>query len=566
VGFAVVLVSIVSLRDSNQSREVRVISPTTVTTARSVRSAVSLPSRYLFEQISVANGSLYLFGEIADSTSSKCASTTVDPQTLQLGQIREASCNDPTAHGQTVGVVNTYLQTSNSATIRVARADPHTGHVSNGPVVMTYDNVSDTKPVSVVGGKWLWIYDVATTKGAELLQVSAASGKVVNTVSMPLIYRPLMAANDDGLWLGPLINGGAPAALYHVASGSKAATVVVSGHDSVCWLVGSGHDLWVGSGPTCLQQTIRRYRGSDPRPVFAVPDHGYAPNNVVGSETDGLWTMQWVPPPSATIQSASRLPQEVVRIDPDTGSERVVARLPGVAFSKYTQSSSGLLEGQAAYLNGELYLLEPPFRQGGYRGYSTLIRVALSPPSAPTSPTPSGCAISGFSTPSWPKSATLASVAAADAPATARQFIATELGIGDVAAVGGLKVRESACTVHVRVGKLEGDVNFIALSTRRYVVEGFNLGEISGTSINVTGRHLEVSYDTKCGACTSWEGHVRYGDAVTSVGPARSSHMTAELRGDPSVSGGYLFVDRLADGSIWSAHAATIPPGDFAAS
>ena len=55
---------------------------------------------------------------------------------------------------------------------------------------MVYDNASDTKPVSVVGRDWLWIYDVATTKGAELLQVSAASGKVVNTVSMPSPYAP----------------------------------------------------------------------------------------------------------------------------------------------------------------------------------------------------------------------------------------------------------------------------------------------------------------------------------------------------------------------------------------
>jgi hypothetical protein len=194
------------------------------------------------------------------------------------------------------------------------------------------------------------------------------------------------------------------------------------------------------------------------------------------------------------------------------------------------------------------------------------VRVQGRPSSVPTSPTPSACVVSTFSPPSWPKSGTLPSVSPADAAATARRFVATELGVAHVSAVSELKISNSGCTVHVRVGKLQGIVSFIDLSTQRYVVAGFNLGEISGGSMQVTGRHVDVFYDPECLLCTSREMHIRYGDAVTSVGPTRSSHMTADLSKDPRVSGGYVFVGRLSDGSIGNALATTISPGNFAAS
>jgi hypothetical protein len=243
---------------------------------------------------------------------------------------------------------------------------------------MTYDHGSTSNPMTALGGGWLWIYDVATTNGPEVLQVSASSGQVVDTVAMPTLYRPIMAANDDGLWLGPFITGGGPATLYRVGSRSHTATVVVSGRDSVCWLLGSGHHLWAGIGPTCIQQTITRFDGTDLKPAFEVADRGYEPGSVVGNEIDGLWTMQWMPPLGTTIPPPSPRPQDIVRIDPDSGAESIIARLPPVAFPISPPSNAGLADGQAVLSDGSLYLLEPPLRQGGYNGYSSLVRVALS--------------------------------------------------------------------------------------------------------------------------------------------------------------------------------------------
>jgi hypothetical protein len=364
--------------------------PTTVKNSPTSRSSVSLSAKYLFDQISVAQGRLVLSGEVADTAASNppCASAIVDPRTLQAGAVREAPCNGVAA-GETIGFVSGFVRKSNDATIRIARVDVRTGHVSDGPVVMVYSFGSTSRPVSAAGGGWLWVFDAAPTKGPELLQVSASTGRVVNTVTMPPIYRPIMAANDDGLWLGPSISGGGPAALYFVAPGSKTPEVVLPGlvpstatrsgttAQSVCWLVGSGHDLWSGIGPTCDQQTIRRYNGTNLEPVFAVPDRGYDPNAVVGGKTQGLWTMQWVPPLGTGIPTAALRAQVIVRIDPDTGIEKVLARVPAIALPQYGDASLGLLDEQAAYLDGALYLLEPPFRDGGYTGYANLIRVAL---------------------------------------------------------------------------------------------------------------------------------------------------------------------------------------------
>jgi len=147
---------------------------------------------------------------------------------------------------------------------------------------------------------------------------------------------------------------------------------VVGAHNSVCWLFGSGHDLWAGIGLSCGRQTIQHYTGIELQ--FNASESGHDPTAVVGDATHGLFTMQWVPPAGIGPPTVSPRAQEIVRIDPGTCAERVVVRLPAVAP---TLASGGLDAGQAAYLGGSLYLLEPPFRQGGYLGYSRLLRVPL---------------------------------------------------------------------------------------------------------------------------------------------------------------------------------------------
>jgi hypothetical protein len=263
----------------------------------------------------------------------------VDPQTLDIGSGSDANCNDPAVDGETVGVVNGYIPDSNNATISIARVDPETGKTSVGPVVMTYGSYSDTRPVMAYGGGWLWIYDDSTIVSgaervnvsnpgtAELLQVSTSSGQIVDTVPVPVLYRPLMAADNDGLWIGNSVEGGEcsgcspPDALYYVAPGSdKAAVAIPDSKLIVCWLLGSGRSS-LGRDRTrksgCSQETIWRLDGTDFQPVFKVPDQGYDPNTssemnrTASGQCSGLISQPVSPPPLARRRSWASTPTPV---------------------------------------------------------------------------------------------------------------------------------------------------------------------------------------------------------------------------------------------------------------
>ena len=68
--------------------------------------------------------------------------------------------------------------------------------------------------------------------------------------------------------------------------------------------------------------------------------------------------------------------EEILSIDPDTGTESVAATLPSVQ-APVAAEDEGLAQGQAVYLDGALYLLEPPFRENGYLGYSSIVRIVV---------------------------------------------------------------------------------------------------------------------------------------------------------------------------------------------
>jgi hypothetical protein len=102
---------------------------------------------------------------------------------------------------------------------------------------MRFNDLSDTRPVWTYGPGTLWIYDVAAVDSAgrraraELIEISTRTGKVVRTVRMPSLVRPLLAADADGLWIAasPGTGAGTPAPIYHLAAGAAAPRVVHRG-------------------------------------------------------------------------------------------------------------------------------------------------------------------------------------------------------------------------------------------------------------------------------------------------------------------------------------------------
>ena len=342
-----------------------------------------LPSSALFNQISVTAQGLLLNGvakAAGENPQGPCAAAPIIPESLAVGTVNVGDCNNPMLFGQTVEAVTSQTPSSNNVNVSVNVANPTTGSVTDGPVVMTYEYSSDTHLVTSYGPESLWIYDVATTKGAELLQVSSQSGAVVDVVPMPKLYRPLLAADDGGVWVANSIQGSPGPALSYVTSGASAPTTVVADTGlAICWLTADGTSAWVGAGAgwNCTSQMVQKYVDGARGPVYSTPGAGFTPFWVVGNAADGLWAMQWTQPASPGASSS----QQIISINPDTGTESVVATTPPVVYPSGVPTN-GLVQGQGAYFDGALYLLEPPFQQNGYLGYTSIVRVPVSPPTA----------------------------------------------------------------------------------------------------------------------------------------------------------------------------------------
>ena len=343
---------------------------------------LSLARGSWFDQVATTDSGIRVSGEVESNprAGSTCVSAVVTSDPLRLGPTDQGSCGNPVLSGQTVDTVNSLLPHSYTATLAIDHIDPQTGHVVVGPVVMTYAYVSDTRPVVADADGSLWIYDVATTAGPEVIQASASTGVVEDTVPVPGLYRPLLAADDDGLWIGESDQGGEcsgcgpPSLLYHVSSGATSATVAVADSTSVaCWMVADGHHLWVGVGAdqACVVQSIRRFDGPSAQPVFDVSAGPFDQFNVVGGEANGLWTVLPYPPTSRLPTGPYRL--AILRIDPDTGRESVAKVLPPMALPVYYWNTSQLW----TFLDGAVYLLEPPI-QPNHLGFGTLVRVKVS--------------------------------------------------------------------------------------------------------------------------------------------------------------------------------------------
>jgi hypothetical protein len=347
--------------------EPKAIAPTSTTRLPEA----TLPSSALFTQISVTSKGLLLTGETRASSgnaTSTCVAALIDPRTLAVGKLDAGSCEDPLLLGLTVAAVSTPIPHSNNSTLSLSTADAATGRVQHGPGIVTYGSYSDTHPVVASGTRWIWIYDVDTTAGPELLQVSAHSGQVVDTIPMPPFYRPLLAADTGGVWVANSIGGSPASALSYVAAGASGPRVVVADTNlPICWLVASGTSAWAGAGVdgACAREVVERFSDGGASPIFATAAAVTPPAfTVVGDEADGLWSMQWTSPTR----------EEIIHIDPDTGSESVVGTLPSSRLPIY-ETEEGLTQGQSVYFKGSLYVLEPPFRKNGYLGYTSIVRV-----------------------------------------------------------------------------------------------------------------------------------------------------------------------------------------------
>jgi hypothetical protein len=134
-----------------------------------------------------------------------CAWEGGDP-TTPMPQYGESACA-PIPSGQSLGVFEAPaagVKRWTGGVARVAYRVPGTNHFHVGPVLMTFPNASGgVRPSLVYGDGSIWLYDCATEHGSEVLRISASTGKVLERAAMPDFSRPIIAANDEGFWMGP---------------------------------------------------------------------------------------------------------------------------------------------------------------------------------------------------------------------------------------------------------------------------------------------------------------------------------------------------------------------------
>jgi hypothetical protein len=352
-------------------------------------STLSLPADDTFYGLSTGSGQLLVTGTVTSSQDAPCVSAPVDPTALTLGVLTTGSCDDPASSGDRVYgssgdrvyfVVNNPDggSTAFTSSVVIVTTDPRTGKSTTGPTVMRFSEASDTRPVAAYGGGWLWVYDVDTSNGPEVLQVSATSGQVEGVVRTPELYRPVLAANSDGLWMGNSITGvQLSGAVFHVAPGSHAVTTVLSStadNDVVDWIVADTGHVWAGIRPAGSSLlNLWRFDGATGKVALDGPEPTIqaGPNFVVGSEQDGLWLTTPDPAFGATASPTDNQHLDVVRLDPDTGKPTVEAQLPPLDI---VAAESGTTPDTAAVFSGKYFLLQSP-SVGGYTGPTQLLRV-----------------------------------------------------------------------------------------------------------------------------------------------------------------------------------------------
>lgn len=344
-----------------------------------------LPSSISYSGLALSPSGLVLSGIGSQAGNpSECVRASLDPATLALSHLLEVSCLAPRPGGPPYQVA--------SVPVHAFQEDVHVVHLSSdgknlvlGPVVMTHGEYSDTRLVTAYGPSSLWIYDVDAKGGAEVVRVSAATGKVVQRVHLPKIVRPVMAADDHGLYLAPSIEGGCSGAcprgtIFHLGLTSHhlvAAYTSPSERTRASWMVASGEGVWADlcsygqRQPTCR---ITAFGGADLHPRYAVSDHGLAFGGVFGTPGAGLFTMAVVDRAGRSTDRVGHGHQAILRIDPANGALSTLAtiRIPS------TYADDGLLPGQAVVDGNDLYLLDGSQGQDSPGlGFARLYRIPL---------------------------------------------------------------------------------------------------------------------------------------------------------------------------------------------
>jgi hypothetical protein len=342
-----------------------------------------------YGDIALVGGKMLLYGpaesESDPEVSDTCNSAVLNPVTLQLSNLETSSCANPALAGRTVLPVVTVEPKTPflgggvaTVTVRVSRVTHGSPGYRLGPVVMTFPQESDGWPSWVYGDGSLWLYDSYSPGGYDLIRISEATGSVVQKIKISEMTEPIIAFDNDGLWLAPSVDGSpTQRSVLHLAIGAHEAVPVLTfprgANDYANWMVATGRSVFLNVDTGGRTFTLWHFVGNatnEPSHVSLpavlgdrmASDVSAAP--MVGNSS-GLWTAS----PSANGEE-----QRVLRFDPSSPAPQTVAILE----PSYATPGSVLYgEWAAVTYDGSLYLLDPPAENSRNtpEGFSALYRV-----------------------------------------------------------------------------------------------------------------------------------------------------------------------------------------------
>lgn len=333
-------------------------------------STLSLPSGVDFYGVEAMGDRLLLSG--GEISGPNCAWLVVDQGLGVESPLPSGNCERPPVSAEPVVPVQFPIANSNEASARIARPNRTPSLVSYGPVVMTFNDVSNTHLEWVYGPGRLWLYDLASRRGtagtfqAEVLAVSTTTGRVVQTVAMPRLDRPLLAADADGLWIAasPETGAGPLAPTYFLASGAHAPRLVHRGGYAALWIVASGHavveDIASMTPPSStVRQELWRYdgRAATAHPL-ASADTLEVLTPAIQPGSTALWTIG--SPQFGQDRAFACAEQQVVRIDALTGRQTIVTTIHLIGNSCNPEPGNGSLPYGAnsqTFSGGAFYFL-----------------------------------------------------------------------------------------------------------------------------------------------------------------------------------------------------------------
>ena len=218
--------SIVQARSLPTSIHVQVARVATVDLSRSDK----------YSEIAVVGDRILLYGSTSESNypevTDTCYSAWVDPSSLVLGDERAGSCADPALQGRQVLPVFAIDKNpprpvvDQPAVVRIAHVVAHSPGYTLGPVVMTFSAFAwaDSAPTWAYGGGDLWLYEWDNPGGVDLMRISATTGDVLQRLRAPKVWKPVLAYNNEGLWIAASGQTSSPTPLYLVAPGATHTT------------------------------------------------------------------------------------------------------------------------------------------------------------------------------------------------------------------------------------------------------------------------------------------------------------------------------------------------------